>query len=190
MKSLYRGRRFRLASLWRFAHLEVRSHSQVATIRDGVMLFNPRHEDRLGGLEERLRRADALTPDLMTDVIAEACTRFAVQNPAARAKINRLLECGAWTDATLALVELDLPSWKLRRLVYDDGEWLCSLSNQPGLPLGLDELAEANHEMMPLAILIAFLRARQAATESAATFPAVPQARATEGYAMCCDNFS
>jgi hypothetical protein len=154
------------------------------------MLFNPRHEDRLGGLEERLRRADALTPDLMTDVIAEACTRFAAQSPAARAKINRLLECGAWTDATLALLELELPHWKLRRLVCDDGEWLCSLSNEPRLPLGLDELAEASHEILPLAILIAFLQARQAAAESAATVPAVPQVGATEGYAMCCDNFS
>jgi hypothetical protein len=154
------------------------------------MLFNPRHEDRLGGLEERLRRADALTPDLMTDVIAEACMWFAAQSRAARAKINRLLECGAWTDAALALIELELPYWKLRRLVYDDGEWLCSLSNQPGLPLGLDELAEASHEMLPLAILIAFLRARRAAAESAVTFPEVPQVRATEGYAICCDNFS
>jgi hypothetical protein len=154
------------------------------------MLFNPRHEERFGGLEERLRRADALTPDLMSDVIAETCRRLSTHNPTARAKIDRLIECGAWTDATLALVELDLPSWKLRRLVYDDGEWLCSLSKQPGLPLGLDELAEASHEMMPLAILIAFLRARRAAVESAATFPAVPRVRATEGYAMCCDNFS
>jgi hypothetical protein len=150
--------------------------------------FDPRHEDRLGQLEDRLGRADALTPELMSDVIAEACTRE--HNPTARARINRLIECGAWTDATLALVELELPRWKLRRLVYDDGEWLCSLSNQPRLPLGLDELAEASHEILPLAILIAFLRARQAAAPRAASSSSVPQVRAAEGYAMCCDNFS
>ena len=28
--------------------------------------------------------------------------------------------------AALALVELELPAWKLRRLIYEDGEWLCS----------------------------------------------------------------
>ena len=162
----------------------------MAAIRDGVMLFDPRHEDRIGGLEERLRRADALTPDLVGDVIAEACTRIAAHSPTARARIDRLIECGAWTDATLALIELELPSWKLRRLVYDDGEWLCSLSKQPRLPLGLDELAEASHESPPLAILIAFLRARQAAAESTPTLSAVPQIRAAQGYAMCCDNFS
>ena len=55
------------------------------------MLFNPRHEERFGGLEERLRRADALTPDLMSDVIAETCRRLSTHNPTARAKIDRLI---------------------------------------------------------------------------------------------------
>ena len=154
------------------------------------MLFNPRHENRFGGQEERLRRADELTPDLMREVIAETCTRFATQGPAAQAKINRLIDAAAWTDATLALVELELPQWKLRRVVYEDGEWLCSLSKEPRLPLGLDHVAEASHEILPLAILIALIEARRAAAASKIEVTIVPQVRVAESYAMCCDNFS
>src|ERR1700730_13207737 len=112
-----------------------------------VMLFDPKHE-RLGGLEERLRRAHALTPDLISDVVTQACTRLGAHDSTARAEVDRLIECGAWTDATLALIELELPHWTLRRLIHEDGEWLCSLSNQPGLPLGLDDVAEASHEIL------------------------------------------
>jgi hypothetical protein len=154
------------------------------------MLFDPKHEDRLGGIEKRLRRAHALTPDLLSDVIAQACTRLAAHGPSASAKINRLMECGAWTDAVLALVEIELPHWTLRRLLYEDGEWLCSLSSQPGLPLGLDEVAEASHEILPLAIMLAFVEARRAALESPVSLTAVPQVRPAVGYAVCCDNFA
>ena len=41
------------------------------------MLFDPKHEQYLGSLEAELRRARALTPELMSDVIAEGCARFA-----------------------------------------------------------------------------------------------------------------
>ena len=154
------------------------------------MLFYPKYEAQLGVLEERLRRAHALTPDLLSDVIAQACTRFATHGATAKAKIDRLLESGAWTDATLALLELELPHWKLRRLIYEDGEWLCSLSNQPKLPLDLDDVAESSHESLPLAILSAFLAARRATAASAARSTAVPQVPPVEGHAMCCDNFA
>src|SRR6267142_3476614 len=92
------------------------------------MLLDPKYEERLGGLEQQLHRACALTPGIMADVIGEACTRFASQSPAAKAKLDRLMESGAWTEASLALVELELPQWKLRRLVYDDGRWLSPLA--------------------------------------------------------------
>jgi hypothetical protein len=38
-----------------------------------VMLFDPRHEQHLGKLEAQLRRAQAPTAELISDVIAEAC---------------------------------------------------------------------------------------------------------------------
>ena len=155
-----------------------------------LMLLVPKYEERLGGLEQQLRRTRAPTPGIMADVIGEACTRFASQSPAAKAKLDRLMESGAWTEASLALIELELPQWKLRRLVYDDGRWLCSLSKQQQLPLGLDELAEASHEVMPLAILTALVEARRATASSAGDVSTVPRVRPVSGYALCCDSFA
>jgi hypothetical protein len=154
------------------------------------MLFDPKREERLGRLEEQLRCAQALTPQLMSDVIAQACTRFPAHSRAAKAKVSRLIESGAWTDATLALVELELPQWKLRRIICEDGEWFCSLSRQPRLPPGLDEIAEAGHESLPLAILIALLYARPSAAMGATGMATVPRVRSVPGYAMCCENFA
>ena len=155
------------------------------------MLFDPKHEEHLGGLENQLRRAQTITPDLMFAVTAEACECFAAHNANTKAKFDRLIQSGAWVDATLALIELELPQWKLRRLVFEDGEWLCSLSKAPWLPVGFDETVEATHDVLPLAILIAFLEARRA--QPLASVPAsstVPQVRPGQGIAICCDNFS
>jgi hypothetical protein len=151
------------------------------------MLFDPKHREHLSALEDQLRRAQAITPELLADVIAQACTRFAAHGTTAKAKVNRLIECGAWVDAALALIELEVPQWKLRRVIYEDGEWLCSLSKQPRLPLSLDEVAEARHQDLALAILIAFLQARRAGV---ANLTVVPQVRAMPGHAVCCDNFA
>jgi hypothetical protein len=107
------------------------------------------------------------------------------------AQINQLIEAGAWNDAALALIALELPAWKLRRLVHEDGQWLCSLSRQPNLPLALDDTADASHEVLPLAILDAFVGARRRACAMRETsLPTVPPVRRTSGYAICCDNFS
>jgi hypothetical protein len=153
------------------------------------MLFNPKHEDRLGRLANRLRFAQAVTPDLVADVAAEACVRVRTLSAAGKAgRIARLVACGAWTDAALALVELELPQWKLRRLVCEDGEWLCSLSKQPGLPIELDATVDACHELLPLAVLCALVEARRRADEGRASSP-VPQLR-LPGDAVCCDNFA
>ncbi len=116
--------------------------------------------------------------------------RLGALGSATKARVDRLIETSAWTDATLTLVELELPQWKLRRLVYEDGEWLCSLSKQPRLPLGLDEAEEASHEILPLAILIAFLQARRAAAASATVVTTVPQVRSASSDTVCCDNFA
>ncbi len=154
------------------------------------MLSDPTHQERLGGLEARLRRAHALTPDLLADVIMQACVRFASDRAAAKARLNQFIESGAWVDATLALVELELPRWKLRRIVCEDGEWHCCLSRLPLLPLEFDDVAEASHESLPLAILISFLQARRAAAVSAPATRAVPQVCPAADYAVHCDNFA
>src|SRR6476469_6184118 len=154
------------------------------------MLFDPKHGQYLGTLEAELRRAPDLTPELMSEVMARTCGRFAPHEEAATRRIRRLTETGACLDAVLALIALELPQWTLRRALYEDGERQCSLSRQPQLPIELDEAAEGSHEALPLAVLIAFLHARRdpAAREHAATI--VPPINAGNGYAVSCDNFA
>jgi hypothetical protein len=96
-----------------------------------------------------------------------------------------MAEHGAWADAVLALLELELPYWKLRRLLYEDGEWHCVLSRRLELPLDLDDGTEATHEVLALAILIAFIK-----TRSAVASAAVPLVRAAPRDTVCCDNFA
>lgn len=152
------------------------------------MVFNPKHEDRFDRLTDQLRLAPTLTPDLISNVIVDACTRLPAVNAA---RIDQLIEAGAWSDAALALVELELPAWKLRRLIYEDGAWLCSLSRQLNLPVALDDTAHASHEVLPLAILTAFVETRRRTSAMRGTsVQTVPQVRRTSGYAVCCDNFT
>jgi hypothetical protein len=156
------------------------------------MLFNPKHENSLDPLAAQLRLAAAATPELFSAIVADACAGVPVLKRAGKAaRLDRLIEAGAWTDAALALIEFELPAWQLRRLLYEDGEWHCSLSKQPHLPRALDDTADGNHEVMSLAILSAFVEARTRTSPlPAAALPAVPQVRPTAGYALGCDNFS
>jgi len=155
------------------------------------MPFHSHDEQRLRELQEQIHRARTITPRLIADARAWACPRLQIQHPYARARVARLIESGAVTDATLAVLELELPQWRLRRLIYEDGEWHCSLSKHVGLPAHLDELAEARHEILPLAILSAFVEARRDNLSAAESRPhSVPLLRPTEGHAICCDNFA
>jgi hypothetical protein len=151
------------------------------------MLFDPRHDEQLARLEKQLHCANAVTSGLMSDVMAIACVRFGALGPAMKVKVKWLIEAGAWTDATISLLELELPQWKLRRLVKEDGQWLCSLSKHVRIPLAYDEVSEAGHESLPLAILIAMLQAKRSA--GASGIAAVPPVHCAPTNAACCDNF-
>jgi hypothetical protein len=155
------------------------------------MSVDANHEQRLRELQEQLRHAQTITPKLMADVIMRTCLRFQAHRAAMKARVIRLIESEAFADATLALLELELPQWKLRRLLYEDGEWHCVISKQLVLPAGLDDIAEADHENLPLAILIAFVEARhRSLTAVEGRLTSVPQVGYTPVYAMCCDNFA
>jgi hypothetical protein len=106
------------------------------------------------------------------------------------ARLDRLVEAGAWTDAALVLVELELSAWSLRWLIREDGEWFCSLSRQPNLPATLDVTADAHHDSLPLAILLAFLQARRMAEIASATISLTPHVRLMPECIICCDDFA
>jgi hypothetical protein len=144
------------------------------------MLFFPEHRD---GLDDRLRDAPAMTADLMSEVIGKPSRRLPL-------RIERLIESGAWTDAGLALLELELPHWQLRRLAYLDGEWHCALSRHRELPEWLDQSTEAHHADLPLAILRAFVDARRKfAPERKTSVPAALCCATPLYQPVCCDNF-
>jgi hypothetical protein len=146
----------------------------------------------LNQLDARLCSAPELTVEMLSDLVAICCPRFALlQNTQRAARAERMIEQGAWTDAALALLALELPQWQLRRLVYDDGEWHCALSRQREMPEWLDQSIEANHADLPIAILRAFVSVRQiSAPSTRSSVPAAPRAASEFHEPLCSDNFS
>jgi hypothetical protein len=144
-----------------------------------------------GELVDRLREADAATAELMSQVIGETCRRFpSVGQTEKTARIERLIGSAAWTDAALALIDLELPLWQVRRIAYDEGEWYCALSRERELPDWLDSSIEARHADLALAILSAFVEAQRiAAPQSKTSVPAVPRDANPLYEPVCCDNF-
>jgi hypothetical protein len=142
-------------------------------------------------LTVRLRDAEVVTAMLMSDVIGETCRRFPSMGQTGKtARIERLMQSQAWTDAALALIDLELPLWQVRRIAYDEGEWYCALSRERELPDWLDRSIESRHPDLALAILGAFVEAQHvAALASGPSVPAVSRDLNPLSDPVCCDNF-
>jgi hypothetical protein len=143
-------------------------------------------------LSDRLRDAHAVTAELISDVIGEACQRFpSVGQTQKTVRIEQLIASEAWTDAALALIDLELPLWQVRRIAYDEGEWYCALSRERELPDWLDRSIEARHADLALAILSAFVDAQRiTAPASRSSVPAVPRNANPLYEPVACDNFA
>jgi hypothetical protein len=155
------------------------------------MFFIPDHQDQVQRLLRRIQDASAPDTRLFADVIANACPRaLALVEMRKAVRLKPLIESGAWTDAALALAELELPQWKPRRIVYDDGQWHCRLSAQPYLPDGHDDVVETFHGELALAILAAVVQARQqTVTVPRIAEPAADVVLSPDPIRICCDNF-
>jgi hypothetical protein len=142
-------------------------------------------------LSDRIREASEVTAEFISEIICETCRRFpSVARTGKTARIERLIQSAAWTDAALALIDLELPQWQVRRLVYDEGEWHCALSRERELPNWLDQSIEAQHADLPLAILSAFIEVqRTSAASHRASVPTVPRQVNLLYAPVCCDNF-
>lgn len=153
-------------------------------------LFSETHDSR--ELNDRLRDAHAVTAELMSEVIGETCRRFpSVGQTEKTARIERLIGSEAWTDAALALIDLELPQWQVRRIAYDEGEWYCALSRERELPDWLDRSIETRHVDLSLAILSAFVDAQRITAPSSRTsVPTVPRDANPLYEPVCCDNFA
>jgi hypothetical protein len=159
-------------------------------MRDNAMMLLREHRDPVE-LGDRLRAAHAMTAELMSEVVGAACRRFpSLGQTEKTARIGQLISNEAWTDAALALIDLELPLWQVRRIAYDEGEWYCALSRERELPDWLDRSIEARHPDLPLAILGAFVEAqRLSAPQSRPSVPAVSRDVNPLYEPVCCDNF-
>jgi hypothetical protein len=143
-------------------------------------------------LGEKLSAANDTTPELMTEILDVACRRIPLQGHTAKVlRLRQLIDARAWTDAALALIELELPLWHIRRVTFDGGEWYCALSRQCELPDWLDQSIECCHRDLALAFLIAFVEAQCAAAPSGRpSLPTVFRKVDADCIPLCCENFA
>jgi hypothetical protein len=141
---------------------------------------------------DRLRNAGDVTTEFLSDIVHATCRRLPSTNQNAKAaRVERLIQAQAWTDAALALIDLELPQWQVLRLAYDDGEWHCALSRQRELPDWLDQSIETRHADLALAILSAFVEAQRiSAPSSQPSVPAVPRDANSLYEPVCSENFA
>jgi hypothetical protein len=96
---------------------------------------SPVQAAELNRLDRALRSACALTQPLFRQVAENAGERLSILRHAGKtALVDRFLEAGACTDAALALLAIELPNWKIRCLIFENGEWRCWLSRRPNGP--------------------------------------------------------
>jgi hypothetical protein len=142
-------------------------------------------------LADRLRNAQGMTRPLMLEIIDKACRRFPSLGQSERtARVMRLIDVEAWADAALALLELEQPLWRVRRIAYDEGEWHCALSRERELPDWLDAAIEGRHGDLAIALLSALVEVQAVAVE--ASRPSVPSVRPAADplhEPACCENF-
>lgn len=166
MTFLYVGVVDRLDFQWPVAH-PVQAVAALTALRDSAMSILEHHH-QVSAIHDRvipdcLHDATCPSEALFADIIATSCHRiFALRHTSQAVTLAKLIDAGAWTDAALTLIALELPQWRLRRLAYDEGEWHCALSSNREMPDWLDASVETHHADMALAILAAFLEARQA----------------------------
>jgi len=143
-------------------------------------------------LDRELYLAPAVTALLFRKVTESgACTRLpSLRQSGKTITLDRMIEAGAWTDAAITLIRFELPNWSVRRLVCEDGEWLCSLSRQPNLPIFLDEPAEGSHAVLALAVLRAFVAARCRSAATQQVTASVPLVLPRPAFVFCCDNLA
>jgi hypothetical protein len=142
-------------------------------------------------LGARLGTANEVTPELMNEVIDTACFRLSSLGQSKMTeRLTRFIDSGAWMDAALMLIELELPFWHIRRIAYDDGEWYCALSKERELPDWISDSVEARHADLALALLSALAEAQVTIPSPANAGSALATSMLDPLYApVCCDNF-
>jgi hypothetical protein len=153
------------------------------------MFLHTPHSEQFATLAGKVGLADEATPELLSEIVAKTARRLSALGDAAQ--LDQLIEAGGLTEAALALVNLELPLWQIRRITYDEGEWHCAMSRQRELPEWLDQAIETSHASLTLAIVSAYIETlRQIEASREPSRPSVPQTRGDQFEPVCCDNFA
>jgi hypothetical protein len=139
--------------------------------------------------DERVRLALAVSVSLLQQIVAAFPRLSSASQRGSATDIGRFVETRSWTDFALGLVRLELPTWRVRRLTCEENEWFCSLSQQPNLPLALDQTADGTHDDLPLAILRALIEALRINADQRRMPAHLPLIVPVSGVPICCDNF-
>jgi hypothetical protein len=155
------------------------------------MAANVNRLEKLGRIVDRLESVDEMSSALWAEIVSGACERAACMTATPiLARLNKCAADGAWVDAALALIEIEFAGWKLRRIVYDDGEWCCALSRERFLPEWLDSAVEASHRDLAVALVkVAVEAMRETLSRPERRSSAMPMARDEAPQFVCCDNF-
>jgi hypothetical protein len=152
------------------------------------MFLHSTRSEQLATLAGQVTLADEATPELFSEIVAKTARRLSAPGAA---QLDQLIEAGGLTEAALALVNLELPLWQIRRITYDEGEWHCAMSRQRELPEWLDQAIETNHASLTLAIVSVYIETlRQIEASREPSRPSVPQTRGGQFEPVCCDNFT
>jgi hypothetical protein len=155
------------------------------------MLPTPATPHEAVEINDLIRDVPKATTTVFRKIVETACRRFpSIGQSEKTARIERLMDADAFAEAALALVDLELPQWQVRRIAYDGGEWYCALSRDRELPDWLDQSVQGHHQDLALAILAALVEAQ--AVTAPLSQPSVPASRreANVFFAQMSDNFA
>jgi hypothetical protein len=148
------------------------------------MLFRSDRTQRLDRIADMLRTGQP-SADLISGAAA-VCER--VLSSRESQHIKALIDAGAWTDAALTLLAIELPSWKLRRMIYDEGEWHCAISRERELPEWLDDAIEVHHADLAITVLKAVVEGLRLADDKKTGKRSIRAPLNSENL-ISCDNF-
>ena len=99
------------------------------------------------------------TRDLVADVLHHACPRLkASLTP--NDLVVRLIEAEAWVELGVWLTGWELPDWGVHQLSRGDHSWNCSICVRGLARDWVDDVADFQHDSLPLAILGALVAAQ------------------------------
>src|SRR5260370_35830388 len=107
-----------------------------------------------GELNGRVCEAPGARAAILSEGSSQTCRRFPSMGQTEKtARIEHLIGSEAWIDAALALIDLELPQWQVRRIASAEGEWHCRLSRQRALPACVAPSLAAHPACLALTVL-------------------------------------